>query len=88
MKKEKIIEGKENLKLELNVDDVTNRFASQFTRGLETISAENVYSIIISDLRKKPESEQRSISKVLRYLQKRGAGTSFTTMDLRSTARE
>ena len=49
----------------LIMDDITNRFASQFTRGLENTSAEHDYSIIISDLQQRPENEQRSIGMLL-----------------------
>lgn len=37
----------------LIIDDITNRFASQFTRGLENAASEKQYSIIISDLQEK-----------------------------------
>jgi DNA-binding LacI/PurR family transcriptional regulator len=46
----------------LIADDITNRFASQFTRGLENAASENQYSIIISDLQEKRENESRSLS--------------------------
>jgi LacI family transcriptional regulator len=46
----------------LVIDDITNRFASQFTRGLENTASEQGYSIIISDLQERPENEVRSIS--------------------------
>jgi LacI family transcriptional regulator len=49
----------------LVMDDITNRFASQFTRGLETGAAEQSYSIVFSDLQEKPEREERSISILL-----------------------
>jgi LacI family transcriptional regulator len=46
----------------LVMDDITNRFASQFTRGLESWASVEAYSIIISDLNERPENEPRSIS--------------------------
>jgi DNA-binding LacI/PurR family transcriptional regulator len=46
----------------LVMDDITNRFASQFTRGLENTASSEAYSIIISDLHERPENEARSIS--------------------------
>ncbi len=46
----------------LIADDITNRFASQFTRGLENAASENRYSIIISDLQEKRENEARSLA--------------------------
>jgi DNA-binding LacI/PurR family transcriptional regulator len=46
----------------LVMDDITNRFASQFTRGLENTASEQAYSIIISDLQERPENEARSIA--------------------------
>jgi LacI family transcriptional regulator len=46
----------------LVIDDITNRFASQFTRGLENRASEQGYAIIISDLQERPENEARSIS--------------------------
>jgi DNA-binding LacI/PurR family transcriptional regulator len=46
----------------LIADDITNRFASQFTRGLENAASENQYSIIISDLQQKRENEARSLA--------------------------
>ena len=51
----------------LIMDDITNRFASQFTRGLENIASENEYSIIISDLQEKPENEVNSINMLLEH---------------------
>jgi DNA-binding LacI/PurR family transcriptional regulator len=49
----------------LVIDDITNRFASQFTRGLENGASEMGYSIIISDLQERPEHESRSIGMLL-----------------------
>ena len=46
----------------LIADDITNRFASQFTRGLENAASEREYSIIISDLQEKRENEVRSLA--------------------------
>jgi DNA-binding LacI/PurR family transcriptional regulator len=46
----------------LIADDITNRFASQFTRGLENAASERQYSIIISDLQEKRENEARSLA--------------------------
>jgi DNA-binding LacI/PurR family transcriptional regulator len=46
----------------LIADDITNRFASQFTRGLENAASENEFSIIISDLQEKRENEARSLA--------------------------
>ena len=46
----------------LIAEDITNRFASQLTRGLENAASENEYSIIISDLQEKRENEARSLS--------------------------
>ena len=46
----------------LIIDDITNRFASQFTRGLENAASEKQYSIIISDLQEKRENEVRCLA--------------------------
>ena len=45
----------------LIIDDITNRFASQFTRGLENAASAKHYSIIISDLQERRENEERSL---------------------------
>ncbi len=45
----------------LIIDDITNRFASQFTRGLQTAASAKHYSIIISDLQEMRENEERSL---------------------------
>ncbi len=49
----------------LIIDDITNRFASQFIRGLENAASEKHYSIIISDLQEREENEERSLSMLL-----------------------
>jgi DNA-binding LacI/PurR family transcriptional regulator len=45
----------------LVTDDITNRFASEFTKGLQSVASQEQYSIIISDLQEDPENEARSI---------------------------
>lgn len=45
----------------LIIDDITNRFASQFIRGLENAASEKHYSIIISDLQETRENEERCL---------------------------
>lgn len=47
--------------LGLIIDDITNRFASQFIRGLESAASVKHYSIIISDLQERQENEERSL---------------------------
>jgi LacI family transcriptional regulator len=46
--------------LGLIIDDITNRFASQFIRGLENAASVKHYGIIISDLQEMRENEERS----------------------------
>jgi LacI family transcriptional regulator len=46
-------------------DDITNRFAAEFTKGLESIASQHQYSIIISDLHEDPANEARSIGMLL-----------------------
>ena len=49
----------------LIIDDITNRFASHFIRGLESAASEKHYSIITSDLQEREENEERSLSMLL-----------------------
>ncbi len=49
----------------LIIDDITNRFASHFIRGLESAAAEKHYSIITSDLLEREENEERSLAMLL-----------------------
>ena len=44
------------------IDDITNRFASQFIRGLERSASEANYTTILSDLQRDPANEARSLS--------------------------
>jgi LacI family transcriptional regulator len=49
----------------LIIDDITNRFASHFIRGLESAAAQKHYGIITSDLQEREENEERSLSMLL-----------------------
>ena len=55
------LRGRKTYSVGLIINDITNRFASQFIRGLESAASVKHYSIIISDLREKPENEKRSL---------------------------
>jgi len=47
------------------IDDITNRFAAEFTKGLESVASAEQYSIIISDLHEDPANEPRAIGMLL-----------------------
>jgi DNA-binding LacI/PurR family transcriptional regulator len=49
------------LTIGLVVDDITSRFSSLFTKGLESVAADRNYSLVISNLRANPDNERRSI---------------------------
>jgi len=51
--------------LGLVTDDITNRFAAEFTKGLQSIASREQYSVIISDLQEDPANEARSIGMLL-----------------------
>ena len=49
----------------LVIDDVTNRFASQFIAGLESAASSFEYATILSDLQRDPANEERSLTILL-----------------------
>jgi LacI family transcriptional regulator len=51
--------------LGLVTDDITNRFAAEFTKGLQSVASREQYSIIISDLQEDPGNEARSIGMLM-----------------------
>lgn len=49
----------------LLMDDISNRFGAEFTRGLEDMACRSKYSVIISDLHKDMVDENRSLDILL-----------------------